>query len=96
MGGERSRGAVECWGMQAGLVKAFGGWSLTDCLSYNELIRLTPLVCPESAHSAPAMVPTGTTGPSSVLEEFSSGIRCRVRARLPSLTVASFVCFSWS
>lgn len=44
MGGERSRGVVECWGMQAGLVKAFGGWSLTDCLSYNELIRLTPLV----------------------------------------------------
>lgn len=25
MGGERSRGAVECWGMQAGFVKAFGG-----------------------------------------------------------------------
>lgn len=44
MGGERSRGAIECWDLQVGLVNAFWGWSLTDRLSYNVLILLTPPV----------------------------------------------------
>lgn len=44
MGGERSREVVECWDLQAGFVNASWGGSLTDRLSYNVLIPLTPLV----------------------------------------------------